>query len=824
MKRTIGEYFQKALSKIFGSSNERIVEEQFLLVEAVNRLEPDFETLSDAGLLKKTDEFRDRVSNGETLNDLLPEAFAAVREASRRHLRTGDGRPMRPFDMQIIGGIILHSGKIAEMVTGEGKTLVATMPAYLNALEGKGVHIVTVNDYLAARDREWMAPVFRALGMSTGAIQNDMDSASRQIQYGSDITYGTNNEFGFDYLRDNMKLDVRDQVQRRRHYAIVDEVDSILIDEARTPLIISGQAEKTSEKYYKADNVVRQLQPVKDYEVKEKEHQVLLTEDGMERAENLVAVGSFYTGDNMDWPHHIEQALKAHNLYKKDKEYVVKDGEVIIVDEFTGRLMPGRNWSDGLHQAVEAKERLRIKEENQTLATITFQNFFKLYDKLAGMTGTAMTEAEEFDKIYGLESVSIPTNQPLFRTNLPDVIYRTASEKFNALVEEIARLNTEGKPLLVGTASIERSEHLSKMLDRRGIQHEVLNAKNHQREAQIIAKAGHSGNVTIATNMAGRGTDIVLGPGVPDMGGLYIIGSERHEARRIDNQLRGRCGRQGDPGSSQFFLSLEDDLMRIFAREWVGKALGKLGMTEGQEISHPWVSRAIERAQKKVETHHFEIRKHLLDYDEVMDKQRRTIYGLRQGFLEGKDLKETIHDWIEDRILAARDTFLNPDLPKIEWDHDGLRGWYEKKFWIGLHPTEIADKHPEEIESYLLEKTKKAYETREQEMGEDSMRQLERFILLTVLDKKWKDHLHEMDQMKSSIGLRGYAQVDPKNEYKKEGLIMFQDMIEALQEDVTDRVLKVKIKKDERLRNLWNIGEARHTDYQAQFERHRDQQ
>ncbi|MEM7232957.1 MAG: preprotein translocase subunit SecA, partial [Planctomycetota bacterium] len=625
---------QRVLVKIFGSRNERVVRDYRKRVELINQQEPLLEKLSDEALEKKTDEFRNRLADGATLDDLLVEAFAVVREASRRNLKTGHGVAMRHFDVQMIGGMVLHEGKVAEMATGEGKTLSATLPTYLNALTGNGVHVVTVNDYLARRDAEWMQPLFGSLGMATGSIQSEMDNQERLVQYAKDATYGTNNEFGFDYLRDHMKTGLHDQVQKRRSFAIVDEVDSILIDEARTPLIISGPSESSTDKYYVANRVAKRMRRGQDFDVKEKERSIILTEAGIENAERMVGVSSFYVGKDMEWPHLIEQSLKAHHLYQKDVEYVVRDREVVIVDEFTGRLMEGRTWGEGLHQAVEAKEGLQIRRENQTLATITLQNFFKLYDKLAGMTGTAMTEAMELDKIYELDVVAIPTNKTNQRIDHDDVVYVSKRDKYNAIAEEIVEVNKEGRPILVGTTSIENSEILSGMLKRRGVTHHVLNAKQHDREADIVADAGQPGQVTISTNMAGRGTDIVLGPGVIDKGGLHVIGTERHEARRVDNQLRGRCARQGDPGSTRFFLSLEDDLMRRFASDRVSAILKKLGMSEGEEISHPWVTKSITRAQKKVENYHYEIRKNLLEYDGVMNEQRSLIYDQRQRILE----------------------------------------------------------------------------------------------------------------------------------------------------------------------------------------------
>jgi len=674
----ITDLLGKVLVKIFGSANERALKRMRPVIEAVNAQESRMMRLSDAELKALTPKFKERLSRGETLDDLLPEAFAAAREAARRFLRTASGIAMRHFDVQVIGGLVLHQGKIAEMATGEGKTLVATLPAYLNALTGRGVHVVTVNDYLARRDAEWMRPVYEALGVSVGYIQSHMDNPERKEAYSKDITYGTNNEFGFDYLRDNMKMSSEAQVQRDHYFAIVDEVDSILIDEARTPLIISGPAERSSEKYIVADSVARQLTGGKRHvryvkagetikegpgpiyvEVDEKDHSVVLTEEGVRKAENLIGVDNLYDPRNFDWTHFIEQALRAHLLYEADREYVVKDGEVVIVDEFTGRLMPGRVWSDGLHQAVEAKHGLRVKDENQTLATITLQNYFKMYEKLSGMTGTAATEAGEFWKIYKLDVVVIPTNKPLRRSEHPDVVYRTTREKWEAVAEEIKRVSESGRPVLVGTRSIEVSEMLSERLKRLGVEHEVLNAKHHEREALIVARAGQRGAVTIATNMAGRGTDILLGPGVAELGGLHIVGTERHEARRIDNQLRGRAGRQGDPGSSRFFLSLEDDLLRLFAGPKMQKVLGFLGMKEGVSISHALLTRAINEAQKKVEQRNFEIRRHLLEYDEVMNIQRGLVYTERQRILQGGDLREEmIYPWLQEQIEdAVEDAF-----------------------------------------------------------------------------------------------------------------------------------------------------------------------
>lgn len=744
------------------------------------------------------------------MDDLLPEAFAAVREASRRVLVAPNpdspNRTMRHFDVQLIGGIVLHHGKIAEMATGEGKTLVATLPAYLNALSGKGVHIVTVNDYLAKRDRDWMSPLYEFLGLKTGAIQSNQPYEEKKAAYLCDITYGTNNEFGFDYLRDNMRVMTEEQVQVSRglNYAIVDEVDSILIDEARTPLIISGPAEESTEKYYIADKVARRLKAGKHFEIKEKERMAHLTEEGIEEVEKLLNVDSIYTDRNMEWPHYIEQALRAHHLFKNDRDYIVKGGEVIIVDEFTGRLMEGRVWSDGLHQAVQAKEHQRIKEENQTLATITLQNFFRLYKKLAGMTGTAMTEAAEFDKIYKLEVVTIPTNKPMRRTNFPDRVYRTEKEKFDAIIKEIAGVHKTGRPILVGTVSIEKSELLSEKLMREGIDHEVLNAKQHEREAHIVAKAGQHGNVTIATNMAGRGTDIVLGEGVSALGGLHIIGTERHEARRIDNQLRGRAGRQGDPGSSRFYVSLQDDLMRIFASERVSSLLKTFGMEEGMAIEHSMVTKSIERAQKKVEEHNFEIRKHLLEYDEVMDQQRKTIYSLRQDVLEGKNIRDYIFRMIEDSITEVTAFAFDTKSERDEEDPFRLEDWFKQKFGLSIDLNEVEEKTRQNVEDYLIKKAEEAYELKENDIGKEEMEKIAQILLLEKIDTKWKDHLYAMDHLRSGIGLRGYAQVDPKIEYKREALAMFESMNLSIRDEVTDLIFKLQISKEAERKEIWH--------------------
>jgi len=820
----------KILKTVFGDRNERVLKTLWPLVQQINALEPRMKALDAEALREQTSTFRQRLKAGETLDQLLPEAFAAAREAARRTVG------LRPFDVQLLGGIALHQGKIAEMGTGEGKTLAAVAPAYLNALEGKGVFIITVNDYLARRDCEWMGPVYAALGMTTGAIQSQMDSRTRQGKYACDVTFGTNNEFGFDYLRDNMKSRREEQVQANLNFAIIDEVDSILIDEARTPLIISGIPEGSTKLYNQADAVARQLKAGEDFEVKEKERQCVLTEEGIEHAQRLAGVTSFYDPEHMEWPHHLEQALRAHNLYRLDKEYVVHKGdqgpEIVIVDEFTGRLMAGRRWSDGLHQAVEAKEGLRIREELQTLATITFQNYFRLYRKIAGMTGTALTEAAEFSKIYNLDVVAVPPNKPVVRVDDQDVIYRTAKEKWKAIADEIAGVHETGQPILVGTTSIENSEHLSGILQRRGIRHEVLNAKNHAREADIVAQAGRKGAVTVATNMAGRGTDIVLGGNVDGLvaqrlvleptadpaalrsqvaaacklehddvlaaGGLFVLGTERHESRRIDNQLRGRSGRQGDPGRTRFYLSLEDDLMRIFAREWVSNLLERLGMTEGQEIQSGMVSRGIEKAQKRVEARNFEIRKSLLEYDEVMDTQRKTIYGKRQEVLEGTQLRDVVLDMcseVANGIIGSR--WVERGEPDIEGAVAELRTRFNTPF----EPADLQGRNevPDAVEA-VMQRLQARYDEREQAMGSDRMRLLERFLLLNTIDARWKDHLRAMDALKQGIGLRGYAQVDPKVEYKREGYEKFQLLLTAVAEEVTGLFFRLEVQTEDRSR------------------------
>ena len=777
------------LKKLFGDDNENEIRRMEEYVERINSLEPSMQKLSDASLAAKTVEFRQRLENGETLDLLLPEAFAAVREASLR--TTG----MRHFDVQLLGGVTLHEGKIAEMKTGEGKTLVATLPVYLNALEGKGVHLVTVNDYLAKRDSEWMGKIYNFMGLSVGLISHGLDFDERKAAYAADITYGTNNEFGFDYLRDNMVIYSEQMVQRPLNYAIVDEVDSILIDEARTPLIISGPGEKSTDLYFVLAKVVPKLKEGEDYTVDEKLHTVAPTEVGVAKAEKALNVRNLYDNENMELSHHFNQALRAHALMHRDKDYVVKDGEVIIVDEFTGRLMFGRRYSDGLHQAIEAKEGVKIERESQTLATITFQNYFRMYNKLAGMTGTAKTEEQEFRKIYGLDVIVIPTHRQMVRLDHPDVIYKTKRGKYKAAVSEIAELYAKGQPVLVGTTSIAQSEDLSAMLKRQGVPHNVLNAKFHEMEAQIISQAGQRAAVTIATNMAGRGTDIVLGEGVPELGGLHIIGTERHESRRIDNQLRGRSGRQGDPGSSRFYLSLEDDLMRLFGAENISSLMDKLGMEEDEPIEHSLITRSIEQAQKKVEAQHFNTRKHVLEYDDVMNQQREVIYGQRRQILHGENLRENIFFMIEKLIDHGMDLFANEKTHPEEWDLDGLIEYAVDLFAAegDLKKSELENMSREEVREDLLEAANENYDRRETMFGPENMRELEKVVMLKVVDAKWMDHLDAMDMLRQGIGLRAYGQKDPLIEYKIEAFDMFGQMIEHIQEDIVRYIYRVNI-------------------------------
>jgi preprotein translocase subunit SecA len=854
------------LRTVFGTKHERDVKRMQPVVAGINALEPEMQQLEDTGLAAKTDELRKRVADGEELDTLLPEAFAVCREAARRRLG------MRHFDVQLIGGMVLHEGTIAEMATGEGKTLVATLPAYLNALSGKGVHIVTVNDYLAKRDAQWMGPIYQALGLTVGVIQHEasfqydpayvtadirmtaLRPIGRREAYAADIVYGTNNEFGFDYLRDNMRFALDELVQRELNYAIVDEVDSILIDEARTPLIISGPAEQSTDLYYKIDRIIPKLkraativegklseieeQKAGDFIVDEKAKTVSLTEAGIASCERLLGIDNLYDPQHIDALHHIQQGLRAHSLFRRDVDYMVKDGEVIIVDEFTGRLMPGRRWSDGLHQAVEAKEGVRIERENQTLATITFQNYFRMYDKLAGMTGTAETEAEEFAKIYKLDVTVVPTNRPLTRINNPDVVYKTEREKFDAVVADIRERHDRGQPILVGTVSIEKSERLAALLKKRGIRHEVLNAKYHEREAEIVAQAGREGAVTIATNMAGRGTDILLGGNadflskeilrkkgldpataapearaaaleearrvtepehqrVVERGGLHIVGTERHESRRVDNQLRGRSGRQGDPGSSRFYLSLEDDLLRIFGSQRIQSIMDRLGMEEGEPIEHKLVTRAIATAQKRVETHNFEIRKHLLEYDDVMNKQREIIYGMRRQILDGASQADTVAEWIDDMTAATLDLHAPGDAHVDDWDLAGLAEALHRQFDVRIASDRYEDVPSRAaLEELVTEAVKARYAEREQELGTDLLRALERHELLIVIDMQWKDHLLSIDHLKEGIGLRGYGQRDPLTEYKKEAFDLFQDMVERSKAAVVERLFKVQVVRD----------------------------
>jgi preprotein translocase subunit SecA len=854
------------LRTIFGTKHERDVKRMMPTVKAIGALEPALQSLGDTELRAKTDELRARLGEAKDLEDVLPEAFAVCREAARRTLG------MRHFDVQLIGGMVLHSGKIAEMATGEGKTLVATLPAYLNALGGDGVHIVTVNDYLARRDAQWMGPVYHALGLSVGVIQHEasflydptyvtpdvrmlaLRPCTRPEAYRADITYGTNNEFGFDYLRDNMRFTREEMVQRELHYAIVDEVDSILIDEARTPLIISGPADESTDLYYKIDRIIPKLrraativegklseieeQKEGDYIVDEKSKAVALTEQGIASCERLLNIDNLYDPQHIDVLHHIQQGLRAHALYRKDVDYVIKDGQIIIVDEFTGRMMPGRRWSDGLHQAVEAKEGVRIERENQTLATITFQNYFRMYKKLAGMTGTAETEAEEFAKIYKLDVTVTPTNRHLIRINNPDVVYKTEREKFNAVVEDIIKCHERGQPVLVGTVSIEKSEQLSKLLKKRGIRHEVLNAKYHDREAEIVAQAGREAAVTIATNMAGRGTDILLG-GNPDFlskeilrkrgldpatappearasalaegrrvtepehgrvvgsGGLHIVGTERHESRRIDNQLRGRSGRQGDPGSSRFYLSLEDDLLRIFGSQRIQRIMDRLGMEEGEPIEHKLVTRAIATAQKRVENHNFEIRKHLLEYDDVMNKQREIVYGMRRQILDGESQSETIADWIDDLVGATLDPYAATEAHPEDWDLAALGEALYRQFDVRIPASafqEVVSRNG--LEDLVGTAVRERYAERERELGVDLLRALERHEMLIVIDTQWKDHLLSIDHLKEGIGLRGYGQRDPLTEYKREAFDLFQSMAERVKALVVERMFKVQIVRE----------------------------
>ncbi|MHB1652415.1 MAG: preprotein translocase subunit SecA [Desulfitobacteriaceae bacterium] len=767
--------------------NAREIKKYQKKVQLINSLEPDIKALSDEQLHNKTEEFRQRLEQGETLEDLLPEAFAVVREAAWRVLG------QRHYDVQLIGGMVLHYGRIAEMKTGEGKTLVATLSSYLNALTGRGVHVITVNDYLARRDSEWMGQIHRFLGLSVGLIVHGLNYEERRVSYAADITYGTNNEFGFDYLRDNMVTRPDGLVQRALYYAIVDEVDSILIDEARTPLIISGEADKPTELYFRVSKVIPRLKLEDDYHVNEKDRVVTLTENGVNRVESMLGVDNLYDDIHTEISHHVNQALKAHALFRRDRDYVVKDGQVIIVDEFTGRLMFGRRYSEGLHQAIEAKEGVKIEKESQTLATITFQNYFRMYEKLAGMTGTAMTEEPEFKKIYKLDVIEIPTNMPMVRKDEPDVVYRTEEGKFQAVVDSIIERHSLGQPVLVGTVSIEKSEHLSGMLEHRGIPHRVLNAKFHEKEAEIVSGAGQGGTVTIATNMAGRGTDIVLGEGVSGLGGLHIIGTERHESRRIDNQLRGRAGRQGDPGSSQFFISLEDDLMRLFGSENIMGIMDKLGMDDSIPITSKMISRSIETAQRRVENRNFDIRKHVLEYDDVMNQQREIIYAQRRKVLEGENLRDNIIEMLEKVVGDTVAMFSGSSQYPEEWDLASFQEYCENSFLPGhnLAAEEFAKLTKEEVKELLLEQAMALYDQREELFGSELMREIERAVILQVVDNKWMDHLDAMDMLREGIGLRAYGQRDPLVEYKHEGYDMFQEMIDSVQEDIIRYMMRV---------------------------------
>lgn len=783
--------FDKFFDRLFNGSNEKEVKKIRKIVEQqINPLEDGLKKLSDSSLANKTNEFKARLAKGETLDDILPEAFAVVREASRRVLG------MRHFDVQLIGGIVLHRGNIAEMCTGEGKTLVATAPVYLNALEGKGVHVITVNDYLAKRDSEWMGQVYKFLGLSVGLIVHDLDFQQRKIAYNSDITYGTNNEFGFDYLRDNMVTSLDQMVQRPLHYCLIDEVDSILIDEARTPLIISGPGQKSTDNYYVMAKLVPHLKKDEDYTIDEKQKTVAPTEAGVAKMEKMLHVENLYDAENLELNHLFVQALRAQTMMQRDKDYVVKDGEVVIVDEFTGRLMYGRRYSDGLHQAIEAKEGLEVQRESQTLATITFQNYFRMYDKLAGMTGTAKTEEQEFIKIYGLPVIQIPTNKPIQRKDLPDVVFKTKRGKYRAVVKEVERRHATGQPILIGTTSIEQSEELSHMLDAAKIPHSVLNAKYHEKEAAIVALAGQKGAVTIATNMAGRGTDIQLGDGVAELGGLAIIGTERHESRRIDNQLRGRAGRQGDPGSSQFFLSLEDDLLRIFGGDNIKKFMEKMGLDEDEPINSRMVSNAIQKAQKRVEARNFDIRKYVLEYDDVMNQQRKVVYEQRRRILEGENMKDQVLRMVDTIIEKGMQTYADPKLYPEEWDFAGLLKYSEKYFLAPgeIKLEEIEDMSREEVEDKLKTIAHETYESREKSIGSSMMRELEKAVMLKVVDSKWMEHLDDMDMLKEGIGLRSYGQRNPIVEYKVEAYDIFEEMQQAMMETIVLYLYHIQIR------------------------------
>ena len=779
--------FALIFRKIFGSTNERYIKQKVRLVNAIGALEPQMQQLADEDFPVRITEYKRQIAEGEaTLDSLLPEVFALVREASVRSLG------MRHFDVQLIGAMVLHSGKISEMKTGEGKTLMATLAVVLNALSGRGVHVVTVNDYLARRDAAWMGKLYSFLGLSVGVVVHGLDDAQRQAAYGADVTYGTNNEFGFDYLRDNMKFYQTQLVQRGHNFAIVDEVDSILIDEARTPLIISGAADDSTDMYTRVDAIVKKLDRATDFTIDEKARTAMLTDAGVAACERLLNVENLFDAQNITLQHHVHQALKAHNVFRLDVDYIVKDGQVVIVDEFTGRLMPGRRFSDGLHQALEAKERVKVEAENQTLASITFQNYFRLYAKLSGMTGTADTEAVEFHEIYGLGVVSIPTNMPMVRKDFPDVIYRTRQEKFDAIANQIRELHTSGQPVLVGTISIETSELLSAHLKKTGVPHNVLNAKQHEQEAAIIAEAGQRGKVTIATNMAGRGTDIVLGEGVRELGGLFILGTERHESRRIDNQLRGRSGRQGDPGCSRFYLSLEDDLMRLFGSDRISKLMGTLGLRDGESIEHRMISRAIENAQKRVEGHNFEIRKTLLDYDNVMNQQREVIYSLRRDAIFQGDVEETVEEFLDDTLADIYAPYEASRGKLNEEEIEILMARLQETFNIGRQWKDERLPTPEEARVCVMDSLN-SIRTSAPEVYSDILR----YFLLEELDRSWKEHLLNMDHLRDGIGLRGYGQRDPKQEYKREGFTLFQEMLYRIHENIFKALTRLKLQVTE---------------------------
>ena len=799
------------IQKLLGNKNAKEIKRIRLIVDEINELEPSMLALSDASLKAKTEEFKARLAEGETLDDILPEAFAVVREASKRVLG------MRHFDVQMIGGVVLHRGNIAEMRTGEGKTLVATLPVYLNALSGKGAHVVTVNDYLARRDSEWMGRLYNFLGLSTGLIVAGLDYDQRKQAYAADITYGTNNEFGFDYLRDNMVVHADQMVQRPLNYAIVDEVDSILIDEARTPLIISGPGERSTERYYELAKIVPHLVKDEDYTIDEKQKTIAPTEEGITKVEKMLHIENLYDSSNLELNHLLSASLRAYAMMERDKDYVVKDGEVVIVDEFTGRLMFGRRYSDGLHQAIEAKEGLKVERESQTLASITFQNYFRMYEKLSGMTGTAKTEEQEFNNIYGLEVYEIPPNKVLARIDMPDLIFKTKAAKYRAVVRDVVERHKTGQPILVGTTSITQSEMLSDMLTKASIPHNVLNAKHHEQEAEIVANAGQYGMVTIATNMAGRGTDISLGEGVAELGGLHILGTERHESRRIDNQLRGRSGRQGDNGSSQFFLSLEDDLMRIFGADNIAGMMDKLGMEEDEPIEHSLITKSIERAQKKVENHNFNIRKYILEYDDVMNQQREVLYEQRRLILNNQSLRETILHMVDNLIIGSMNQYADEKLYPEEWNYEGLLRHLEIYF---LEPGMLTVEQMEEfgraeLQEHLIDIAHREYEQREAMIGEANMRELEKAIMLKVVDSKWMEHLDSMDMLKEGIGLRAYGQKNPLVEYKFEAFDMFERMKEAITDDTIMYLYRIQI-------NVETIAEEEPVDHLADAKTHHE--